>query len=238
VKPAVAKPDYHLLAGTVLRANEFFRECPSETLERIVAAGRIVLLEDGQCVHARGQTVDSLIVVVTGCLAVSTTSAAGKRHVVGLLQPGQVSALISFFDGKPSIHDNHAHGPTMVLRIDQQAVRQEMLQQPAMVNAMLRMLASRARGLHERAVSTLLEPLQVRVARVLLGLLGPYGLRRPSGILINLKLSQEDFASLLGVTRQRINREFNELVRRQVISVAYSQIHVVDLPQLHSIAGL
>ena len=69
MKSASAKPDYHLLAGTVLRANEFFGECPLETLDRIVAAGRIVMLEDGQCVHARGQLVESLIVVVTGCLA-------------------------------------------------------------------------------------------------------------------------------------------------------------------------
>lgn len=237
MKPTDTRSDFHLLAGKVLRVNGFFSGCPSDALDRIVALGRVVLLDDGQGVHARGQMVDSLIMVVTGSLGVSTTSAAGKRHVVGLLQPGQFSGLISFFDGKPSIHDNYAHGPTMVLRIDQQAFREEMQQQPAVADAMLRMLASRARGLHERTVSILLEPLQVRLARTLLGLLGSYGLHRPSGILINLKLSQEDFASLLGVTRQRINRELSELVRRQVIAVSYSQIRVVDLPQLQEIAG-
>lgn len=236
MKPAATKTDFHLLAIKALRANTFFAECPPDTLERIVAASRVVALDGGECVHARGQPVDALIVVITGCLAVSTTSAAGKRHVMGLLQPGQISALISFIDGKPSIHDNHAHGPTTVLRIDQAVLRATMQQQPAMVHALLRLLAGRARGLHERAVSTLLEPLQVRVARVLLGLLDSYGLNRPTGILINLKISQEEFASLLGVPRQRINRELNELERRHIISMAYSQIQVTDLAQLQAIA--
>ena len=170
--------------------------------------------------------------------ALSTSQlAALDDKQVDALSAGQISALIPFIDGKPSIHDNHAHGPTTVLRIDQDMIRKEMLRQPAMMAALLRMLASRARGLHERAVSTLLEPLEVRVARILLGLLDSYGLNRPVGILINLKISQEEFASLLGVTRQRINRELNELERRQIISMAYSQIQVINLAQLQTIAG-
>ena len=237
MKSIPAKIDFQLLATKVLRSNAFFAECDPATLVFLVAESRIVQLEDGKCVQERGQEVDALIVVITGCLAVSTTSVAGKRHMIGLLQPGQISALIPFIDGKPSIHDNHAHGPTTVLRIDQDMIRKEMLRQPAMMAALLRMLASRARGLHERAVSTLLEPLEVRVARILLGLLDSYGLNRPVGILINLKISQEEFASLLGVTRQRINRELNELERRQIISMAYSQIQVINLAQLQTIAG-
>lgn len=236
MKAQIGKPDYLPLARTVMRANALFAACGQATFDQLFDQGRLVHLEDGQYIQTRGQALDALTLVITGCLAVSTTAKSGKRHVIGLLEPGQISALISLIDDKPSIHDNHAHGPTTVLCIDQQLIRAALREQPAMLAGLMALLASRARGLHERAVSTLLEPLSVRVAATLLRLLNAYGLPRPAGILINLKLSQEEFASLLGTTRQRINREFSALEKKRVISLAYSQITVTDPEQLQRLA--
>jgi len=236
MKSVTAKPDYYLLAHKVLGGNPLFAACDSATRARLIDQSRVIPLADGQVIQTRGQPVEALLLVLTGCLAVSTTSKSGKRHVIGLLQPGQISALISLIDHKPSIHDNHAHGATAVLSIDQALLRAALRTQPALNAALLDLLASRARGLHERAVSTLLDPLSVRVARTLLGLLDAYGLPRPAGILINLKLTQEEFASLLGVTRQRINRELNELERQRIIAMEYAQITVTDLTRLRRLA--
>ena len=82
-----------------------------------------------------------------------------------------------------------------------------------------------------------LETLPVRVARALLTLVAAHGRVQADGVAIDLKLSQEEFADMLGLTRQRVNRELNAFAARQIISTAYSQIRVLDLAALKNLAG-
>lgn len=231
------KTDFRELARQTLDASELFRSCMAQTREFLVASASIETLTDGQCIHARGQRVDHLIVVLTGSLAVSSTSASGKKIVLRFLEPGQASAVIALIDDKPSIHDNTAHGATTVLRISRDKMEEAMQRDASLVFAFLQTLASRARALHERSTTILLESLQVRVARALLSLVRAYGRQGGAGMVIDLKLSQEDFAGILGVTRQRINRELNEFADRKIISMAYSRIQIVNLEELRRLAS-
>ena len=65
-----------------------------------------------------------------------------------------------------------------------------------------------------------------------------HGRGKQSGIEIDLKLTQEEFADMLGVTRQSLNRELKTLEKQGLISIAYSCITLHDVPQLHSMAAL
>ena len=76
--------------------------------------------------------------------------------------------------------------------------------------------------------SAALLPLRGRVASMNLRLAATWGLKRAGGVLVSLKLSQDEFAALLALTRQALNRQLKALEVLRAIDIAYSQITVLD----------
>ena len=70
---------------------------------------------------------------------------------------------------------------------------------------------------------------------MLLSLMAVHGLPRASGVAISLKLSQDEFADMLGRTRQSVNRELKQLERDGVISMTYSHFTIRDKAALKAI---
>ncbi len=90
--------------------------------------------------------------------------------------------------------------------------------------------------LYDMQAAESLLPLRARVARMLLMLADQHGRGKQSGIEIDLKLTQEEFADMLGVTRQSLNRELKALEKLAVLSISYSRITLRDLPALQEMA--
>ena len=63
-----------------------------------------------------------------------------------------------------------------------------------------------------------------------------YGVKNASGILVSLKLSQDEFATLLAVARQALNRELKALEADGAIAIAYSTITVLNRAALEASA--
>ena len=57
-----------------------------------------------------------------------------------------------------------------------------------------------------------------RVAKKLLELAAAHGVQRPDGTLLELPLTQEGLANMVGVTRESVNRHLSTLRRQGVIA--------------------
>lgn len=66
------------------------------------------------------------------------SSAAGQRHVINRLGPGQVFGLIPVLDGSPWIHDARAHGPTELVRVPRASLMAAMQDHPERATQMVR----------------------------------------------------------------------------------------------------
>lgn len=174
--------------------------------------------------------------VVEGSLEVSQTASAGKRHIATCLEPGQLMNLIPVVDDQPALHDAYAHETARLLLIPKPMFIELMDQEPQVARRIAQLLCRRSRGLYESLSDQALRSLRERCARVLLGLLDAYGRPGEGGTSISLKLSQEDFADMLGCSRQSANRELKQLARDGIIEMTYSSLRVVDEPALRAVA--
>ena len=73
------------------------------------------------------------------------------------------------------------------------------------------------------------------IANVLTRLAERHGRRVENGVLIDLHLSQEDLAAMIGVGRQTINRFLKTLERQGVASVNYASLTIHDIGALRRI---
>lgn len=224
------------LARAALARAPTFSQCSESTLDRFVSEGVLRTFKRGETVSHRGGPVSNLCVLATGSVEVSATSATGKRHVLHYLESGQLFNVIGAFDGGPGIHDAIAHEETLALLIPRTTLLEAVEVEPHLAMAMIRFLCLRSRALYDYIAEHTLLPLRARCARLLLSLVELYGASRPHGYLITLKLSQEEFADMLGRSRQSVNKELRMLETEGLIKTNYSQFIILNLPTLQAVA--
>lgn len=78
--------------------------------------------------------------------------------------------------------------------------------------------------------------MRTRLAKELLFLVDFHSQQDNNQFLIKLKLNQENFAELLGTTRQSINKEFAWFSEHEILEVKYNQILILNYDALNTIA--
>ncbi|WP_233838555.1 Crp/Fnr family transcriptional regulator [Paraburkholderia sp. ZP32-5] len=226
------------LARSMMIQSSALAGCAGETVELFCEHGQIKRFADGEILATRGYEVQSLIFVIEGSIEIGMFTVQGKRFIARYVAPGQLLGVIPIIDGGSAIHDVQAHGEIAALLIPRKTFSEAIASDPGLAQALLRLLCTRSRARYDDAAANAIAPVRVRVARTLLSLLPAYGVQRGNTVRIELRLSQEEFAALVGVSRQCVNRQMSEFRRMGVISTSYSRIEVVDYTALQNLSSL
>jgi CRP/FNR family cyclic AMP-dependent transcriptional regulator len=225
-------------AAQVLAQSPITREAAAPTREALVKAARVVRVQDDVVVTREGEPVEELIIVADGSLEGSRVGRDGRRHVIGIVGHGQPLHLLPAVDRAPATHDIRTRGAATLVYLPRAVFLEAFDADPALARAVLRLLCERIRTLSAIIAEEALLPLSVRAARTLERLIGYFGLVEPDtpADALRLRISQEEFADLLGVTRQSANRELRQLERRGIVRLGRERVDVLDREALIAIA--
>lgn len=227
---------YLPLARRLLEQTELTHKIAASTRDGLLAASSIQRHPAGRILSLRGQPMEDLLFLLEGSLEVSMQGSDGRRSIVWYLAPGQWIGLIPVLDGKGAIHNLRAHTDAVLLHVPGATFQAALQVDQSLALMCLDVLCERSRSIYDNMAAESLLPLRARVARMLLMLADQHGRGKQSGIEIDLKLTQEEFADMLGVTRQSLNRELKALEKLAVLSISYSRITLRDLPALQELA--
>jgi len=211
-----------------------------------------------------------LLVVVSGCLEISSMSAHGRKYVNALLGPGQVAPLVRLLEDVPLPYDYHAHEDSVIIHLPSDAVIAVLDAEPVLWRDVAKLGLQRQRLSIVLLQNQMLNSIHGRVAATLMSLIHFYGGQGPGtaedadGPLVRLsqndlaamlglsrqtinkelgadgplvRLSQNDLAAMLGLSRQTINKELGRLVEEGAIDMRYKRIRIVDAERLARIAA-
>jgi len=210
----------------------------ADTVQRLLAGGTLRRHPAGRSLCLRGDKEPALFLLLEGSVEVGMEDADGRRSIYWYLGPGQWLGLVSMIDGKPSVHNLRAHTDVEALHFARSGFRAALDADAQLAAACLRILAERSRAIYDRLAADTLLPLQGRVARLLLSMVEQHGRARHDGIELALRLSQDDLAAMLGVTRQSLNRELMGLQADGLLSNAYARITLHKVAALSALAGV
>ncbi len=105
---------------------------------------------------------------------------------------------------------------------------------PEFAQQIVRALSVRLRWVAHLAHSLATHSTEDRVRGVLLALAASFGVEREEGVLIDLKLSHEDLASMVGVSRQFVNGALNHIKKLGLITIGNRKIVVTDMEGLRT----
>lgn len=212
----------------LLQSVPFFSRFTHEQLTLLAASLQVQTFARGQIIFQQGDPGDTLFLIACGQVRVFHSSGSGRERSVGIFRAGEFFGELALLDALPRSATAEAMLPTIALTLDRSALLPALRAHPAIAEAMLAELASRLRNCSHYAEHLSHPSAHQRVGWVVLDLAQRYGVAEPLGLRIDLQLTQDDLASMLGMARETVNRALARLRDRALVLIIDGQFVVPD----------
>lgn len=219
----------------ILAGNPWFRGLPQMLAEGILSEGRVRWFED-QAIFRTGDEANGVFALLSGQIRISQTTSEGRAALLMVATPGAWFGESSMLDGKTRSTDAAAIGKTALLQIDRAGFARLTRNNPEHYAPFVQILGDRYRKALDHIVHTSGLPLAVRLAQRLGELGRGHGRKEGGGIVVDLRLSQEELAGTLGVSRQTVNKALKDFERKGLITVGYASTTLLKPSALEKLA--
>src|ERR1700737_36427 len=189
---------------------------PKAFLAKVGTGKKILKFEKNQHVFEQGDVADTVFYIQKGSVKLTVLSEQGKEAVVGFLEPGQFFGE-GCLNGHPlRIATTTAMDECLITSITKEAMIATLHAEPKFSELFMAYLLTRNGRVEEDLIDQLFNSSEKRLARLLL-LLAHFG---KEGVLqpIQLDISQETLAALIGTTRSRGSYFMNKFRKLGLIS--------------------
>jgi CRP/FNR family cyclic AMP-dependent transcriptional regulator len=189
-------------------------------------------LPKGAVLFHQGDDGDSLYVIESGAVKVSNLSGDGREVVVALLGPGEVFGELAMLEAGVRTADATAIEDTTVLSLSSAGFRPFLEDHPQVAWGLLEVLAGRLRETSEALQDAIFSDVPGRLAKRFLDLAERYGTPEADGSLIDLAVTQEELAQMVGAARESVNKAVASFVSRGWLSMKGRKYVVTDRESL------
>jgi CRP/FNR family transcriptional regulator, cyclic AMP receptor protein len=207
-------------------------------IDQIAALARPRRCVPRQAVVTQGELTAELFAVVSGKLKATATNAAGDQVVFSIMGPGEVFGEIALLDGEARSATVTAVEESELLAIKRDAFHDLVLRVPTLALSLMRVMARRLRDLSSRTQDVSLLPVEQRLAKVIVTLVGRFSKPGARGhIALVPKLSQLELAGMIGASRVFVNRILGAWAEAGIVRVEAGELIILDLQALVDLAG-
>jgi len=215
------------LAGKiVLQRSPLFRGLAPPALERIAALATQRNFGTGEIVCSQGDPGDALYAVVTGRIRISSGAADGREIFLNIMEPGDSFGEIALLDGGTRTATAVAMVASELVSLRRDHLLALLEREPRVALELLRLCGERLRWTSGLLEDAALLDAPARLAKRLLSLGQLHGERSGSGY--TLRISQEDLANFLGVSRQAVNQQLQAWKAQGWIALGRGSVTVLD----------
>jgi CRP-like cAMP-binding protein len=223
--------------GELLERVPFVAALGASDREALAAEAKRRRFKRDEVVFDKDDPGESLFIIDEGSVRIYLPSLQGADLTLALLGPGDFFGDMALLDGRPRSASAAALQETETVALDRADFIAVIRSRPEAAMAVLAAVARRLRETNEMAGDLAFLDVGGRLAKKLLELAAAHGVERPEGILLHLRLTQEELANMVGVTRESVNRSLALLRREGVISGQGRRFVIRDVEALQRRVG-
>jgi CRP/FNR family cyclic AMP-dependent transcriptional regulator len=203
------------------------------SLEAIARNLRTRRFRRGEVLFHEGDPGDALFIVAAGAVKVVVPSDEGDEAILATLRRGDFFGELALLDGAPRSASAIALEATETLALPRDQFSALVGSEPAIRDALLASLAGELRRLTTHVAELHFLDLTGRLAARLVRLAQEHGIREADGsVRLDAPLTQGDLASMIGATRQSVNKVLGEFVEEGLLRLDRDRLVVPDVEAL------
>lgn len=210
----------------VLARSTLFQGVPEEALEKVLSLAISRSYTKNQTIFLQGDPGDALHGIAAGRVLISASGIDGKDVSLNIMKPGDVFGEIALLDGQPRTANATTMEDSEVITVHRDHFRALLQSEPSLAIHLLELVCRRVRWTTELVEESALLSVSARLAKRLLSLIELSGEASSEGQV--LRISQNDLAQFLGITRQIVNQYLQNWRKKGWVELGRSKIIVLD----------
>ena len=218
--------DTSLIAlSEALRGTMLFSDLQDDSLDHIAEAGTVRSLHRGVVLFDEGATPDQCYLVLSGRIAIAHESEDGRESLLAVLGAGELFGEMGFLDGYNRSAQARTLEESAVLVVPYAELRLLYEKNPSALWSAVRLLAGRLRTMDEALSDVVFLDVMGRTAKRLLEMAGDRD-------EFEMPLTQEELASMVGASRERVNKAIATFVRLRWITQHHRHYKITNRASL------
>jgi CRP-like cAMP-binding protein len=220
----------------LLAANTLLGVLSADQLTELAGRARVEMVPANHTLFCKGDPGAGMMAVIRGRVRISSQSAGGQEVVLNIIRPGEVFGELALLDGAPRTADATTMEASELLVLDRRDFLPFLDRHPQVCIALMRLLVQRLRQTSQHLEDVVFLKLPSLLAKRLLWLAERCGRPVAEGVLIDVRLSQQQLASLIGMTRESVNKQLGEWRQAGLIAIQDQRILIRNETELNRLA--
>lgn len=219
------------------------KQCPlferlNETdLSFMESRARVRSFPKGSPIYFPSDVADTVFVLAEGRIRLYSITPDGKQAVTALVEPGELFGELALTGVSEREEHAEAVAKSKIVSIGREVLENVLLKNADISFAVTKYIGLRRRRLERRLRNLLFRSNRERLIGLLCELLEQYGRQIDEGFLIDVRLSHQDLAGLIGITRESVTLALGELQLERLINVGRQRIVILNPQKLAIQAG-
>ncbi len=222
---------------TLLRSLPLFNDLDEEILRHLAENSRQRRFREGEIVCYQGDPGSTCHIIVRGRVRIFLVGQDGRELSVRIMGPGEIFGEMSLLEERPRSANVETLEETETLELRHDALLHCLRKSPALALSLLRALSARLRfstaEAEELASLTVVE----RLIRQLWKLAQWSGMPVAGGVRIMVPMTQQELATMIGTSRESVNRALVRLRRQGKVRLEKGWIVLLDETRPESASG-
>jgi len=183
-----------------------FSVLTEETLAGLAARLRPVRFQRSEVIYREGEPATELFIVRRGQVKLTVAGPSHRRGLIGLVGPNQVFGEPGIIDHGPRAMNAEAMIDCELLGMRTADFWETVEANPELARRVIELMGERLRRADRMTQDLIFYDAPTRLARKLVDLADDYGESHGAGIEISVRMTQGEFAQMLGMSRPNVNR--------------------------------
>ena len=189
-----------------------------------------------EVLYLPGDAGDRIYLLKRGIVKIAALTDDGKEIILALLRQGEVFGEEAVIEDAPRDHMAEAYEDALLCVVTRQDFLGILRAHPEMAFKITKLVGFRLKTLRNRVEGLLFKGAPARLAQTLLDLARDHGVKDADGVLLPLRLSQQDLANLIGVTRESVNLALSDFRSRGLVEMEGRSLRLRRPEELRALA--
>jgi len=215
-----------------------FEQLSPEQLGRLEANARVRAFPKNATVYHPTDESQSVFVLLRGRVRLCSYTPDGKQAILAFIEPGELFGELALMHSEG--YEDHAETmiPSTVASIPKGNVDRLLAESAPFSLGVTKFISWRRRRIERRLRSLLFRSNRDRLVHLLLDLVEQYGRPAEGGTLIDIRLSHQELANIIGSTRESVTVLLGELQTQRYLTISRQRLVMRDPQRLATDLGV
>jgi len=215
-----------------IRNCSLFQRLSDSQLQTLEQKSRSRKFPKGSSIYLPTDPAEGAFLLAEGRIRIGSTTPDGKQSILAFVEPGELFGELALIESGQREERAEATTQATVIVIPGQLLRELMEQSAPLTLGVTKLIGLRRKRIERRLRSLLFRNNRDRLTHLLLELADQYGNATTEGIELNIRLSHQDLASVIGATRETVTTLLGEMQREGLLKIRRQRLLIHDLRKL------